>query len=100
MDILAELHNDLSNDLDRIKKRFKGTPRLSLIVRFTDEPDKGLYLTDDTKAEMLAQIEFLEQKAARVFEAKTGPLAPRDARQQPAAGKSKTVDPSATSQPE
>ena len=75
MDVIAELHNNLSNDLDRIKKRFKGTPRLSLIVRFPDEPDKGLYLTDDTENEMLGQIEFLEQKAARVIEAKTGPLA-------------------------
>ena len=75
MDVLAELHNDLSNDLDRIRERFNGTPRLSLVVRFPDEPDKGVYLTDDTKAAMLSQIEFLEQKATRVFEAKTGPLA-------------------------
>ena len=74
-DVIAELHNNLSNDLDRIKRRFKGTPRLSLIVRFPEQPDKGLYLTDDTKNEMLGQIEFLEQKASRVIEAKTGPLA-------------------------
>lgn len=75
MDVIAELHNDLSNELDRIKTRFNGSPRLTLVVRFPDEPDRGLWLTDDTKDEMLSQVEFLEQKATRIIEAKTGPLA-------------------------
>ena len=75
MDVLAELHKALSGDLARIAERFTVKPRLSLVVRFPDEPGKGLYLTDDTKAGMLAQIEFLELNSQRIFEAKTGPLA-------------------------
>lgn len=78
-DAIRNLHEDISNDLDRIKKRFKGTPRLSLIVRFPEEPDKGLYLTDDTKAGMIGQIEFLERHSIGcpedLIEAQTGPLA-------------------------
>lgn len=77
MDNIADLHSSLSDDLDRIKKRFRGNPRISLIVRFPDAPSKGLYLTDDTKAEMLGEIEFLESGApeTRIIEAETGPLA-------------------------
>lgn len=75
---IRELHYEVSNDLDRIKSRFKGSPRLSLVVRFPDEPNKGMYLTDDTKAEMLKQIEFLERHSEEfpedLIEAKTGPL--------------------------
>lgn len=89
-DAVRRLHDDLSNDLDRIKKRFKGMPRLSLVVRFPEDPGKGIYLTDDHKADMLSQIDYLERHAEEspedFIEAKTGPLA-QGGRQPGAAGK-------------
>lgn len=84
-DAVRRLHDDLSDDLDRIKRRFNSTPRLSLIVRFPGEPGKGLYLTDDTREEMNGQIDYLEQHVRTapedLIEAKTGPLAQPAARE-------------------
>jgi hypothetical protein len=61
--VLQELHNDLCGDLDRIKRRFKGSPKVSLIVRFED-PEKGLWLTNDTADDAIAYVRYMEEKAA------------------------------------
>jgi GTP cyclohydrolase III len=61
--ILQQLHNDLCADLDRIKARFIGAPKVSLVVRF-DEPEKGIWLTDDTADSAIEYIRYMEAKNA------------------------------------
>jgi hypothetical protein len=59
--ILQQLHNDLCGDLDRIKARFNGTPKVSLIVRFED-PEKGVWLTDDKAEDAIAYVRYMEEQ--------------------------------------
>lgn len=61
--ILQQLHNQICADLDRIKGRFVGTPKVSLVVRFED-PEKGIWLTDDIAADAIAYIEYMEKQLA------------------------------------
>ena len=57
--VLLRLHNQLCGDLDRIKKRFVGNPKVSLVVRFED-PEKGIWLTDDTATSAIEYIRYME----------------------------------------
>ena len=60
--IMQNLHNELCGDLDAIKVRLKGYPKVSLVVRFPGELEKGLWLTDDTAAEAVRFIEYVEER--------------------------------------
>ena len=61
--ILQQIHNELCADIDRIKSRFKGKPKVSLIVRF-DDPEKGIWLTDDTADSAVEYIRYMEAQNA------------------------------------
>jgi hypothetical protein len=64
--LLHDLHADLSSDLDAIKSRFIGNPKVTLIVRFEDDPDKGVFLSDDDFESAIAQVRFLEARDTTV----------------------------------
>ena len=58
---VQRLHNALCADLDRIKKRFIGNPKVALVVRF-DDRDKGIWLTDDTADAVIEYIRYMEAR--------------------------------------
>jgi hypothetical protein len=60
------LHCDLSDDLDAIKRRFAGNPKVTLIVRFEDAPGKGLFLSDDDFELAIAQVRSLQVRDTTV----------------------------------
>jgi hypothetical protein len=60
MDVLHQLHLDLSADLARIAKRFK-SPKLTLVVRNPRLADGDVVLTDDDPEKAIASIRrFIE----------------------------------------
>lgn len=67
-EVLKRLHFELTGDLNRIAMRFKGKPKISLVVRFEGAPTKGVFLTSDTVAEVHAAIDFLEADAQHRFD--------------------------------
>ena len=69
---VERLHDDLSNDLDGIKKRFKAGVRVTLVVRVPGEPDQGTVIGDDDLEEAVGQIRHLQAKAGYVIEPESG----------------------------
>lgn len=67
---LAQLHLNLCGDLERIRQRFNGDPRISLIVRIEGKPEGSLYLTDDKSEEVIAVIRQRETSSEHVFPAR------------------------------
>lgn len=65
--IVGLLHEDLSSDLDRIRDRFKGEPKISLVIRFEELGDNCIYLTNDTTPEVIAAIQAREKESAVVI---------------------------------
>lgn len=66
--VLNQLHADLSRDLESVARRFKGHPKLTLIIRHADKPDhsQDVVLTNDNYD---AAIETLQwSKAGEVTE--------------------------------
>jgi hypothetical protein len=66
--VFAQLHLDLTGDLNRIALRFKGNPKISLVVRFENEPTKGVFLTSDSIPEVHAAIDYLDEHAKQRFD--------------------------------
>lgn len=66
--VFAQLHADLSNDLDRICERFTGAVKISLVVRTGDGPDQSLYLTNDDTEKVIGAILQREEKSKFVFQ--------------------------------
>lgn len=65
-EIIRDLHAELSNDLDAIKRRFVGSPKVTLIVRFDRAPSKGVFLSDDDFDLAIAQVRSLEMRDTTV----------------------------------
>ena len=59
--IMRRLQDDLSDDLDRIMKRFKN-PKVTLIVRAPDLPDGDVVIGNDNLDEAIAAVQRLKDR--------------------------------------
>jgi hypothetical protein len=65
-EVLRQLHNDLSADLDRIGERFDGHPKLTLIVRNPQFADADVVLTNEDVVDLglvVAAIRLFQERA-------------------------------------
>lgn len=65
--VLKTLHQDLSGDLDAIKKRFAVPVKIALVVIVQNDAHRSVYLTDDTTENVIATIQRLQESADHVF---------------------------------
>lgn len=65
--VMKVLHQDLSGDLDRIKKRFAVPVKIALVVIVDNDAKRSVYLTDDTTENVINVIQRLERRADHVF---------------------------------
>lgn len=56
-DVLDQLHDDLSRDLHRIKKRFKPGVKVTLVIRRPDNVEADVVIGDDDLNETIATIQ-------------------------------------------
>jgi hypothetical protein len=59
---LQQLHYDISEDLERIAKRFKGRPKITLIVRNPELADGDVLISDDDFEQAIAAIRRLKDR--------------------------------------
>ena len=69
---VTNLHDNLQNDLDRIKARFKN-PKLTLIVRNPDVKDGDVVIGDDDLNLAIESVRKLQKNAKFVVEANEVP---------------------------
>lgn len=60
----AKLHAVLCDHLEKIAALYKVRPRITLIVRVPGAPDQGTFLSDDSWADAVAAVEYLQGNAA------------------------------------
>ena len=60
--VLRELHENLSDDLDRIGRHFKNPVKITLIVRNPGMGDADVYLTDDDFELAIAAVRSLQAR--------------------------------------